>query len=50
MTDDAVEWRDIRWQVSYAPLGTHWKTQLPERINAIFDRAQYDALLRSLSR
>ena len=45
---DVVQWRDIGWQVSYAPFGSDGTPALDEYGVLTFDRAEYDALLASL--
>lgn len=45
---DLVHWRDIGWQVGYAPFGSDMAPESPEHGQATFDRAEYDALLASL--
>ncbi len=48
VSGDVVQWRDIGWQVSYAPFGADITRELDEYGHATFDRAEYDALMASL--
>lgn len=48
VSDDVVRWRNIGWQVSYAPFGSDMATVLDELGQAVFDRAEYDRLMVSL--